>query len=371
MFRFNCVIIYYFILHKILKKYVLSDFKKLEKDVESLMQGNYDVDFKINNQTELQSFSILLNYWKNSYRFKELRMSRMIGALDMHVALFECLHSVNITFFSENFVTILGLDDATLKKVKDSCEEFEQYITNLQQTADENQLIYVNGKYVIIRSFKVNDEFYGVIIDKTEDMIVADSIRTELLETRRLVNQDSLTKLLNRNGFEEYVKKFMENHPTEGTLIILDLDNFKKVNDEMGHPEGDRLLQEFANRLQNYFALDAYWARLGGDEFVVFLKSKVDIDALNSILNNFMTYIRSELYYYYKKFHISTSVGAIIQDEHKYCYEELYKLADVALYIAKHRGKNTYYINQSHIVCMKEPCDQCTMDCDRRNSLEK
>ncbi len=361
--------VYYFILHKILKKYVLNDFKKLEKDVEELMQGNYDVDFKIHNQTELQSFSIVLNHWKNSYRFKELRMSRIIGALDMHVAIFECLYAINNTFFSKNFVSMLGLDNATLEKVKDSCEEFERYIMKLLETADKNQLIYVNGKYVTIRSFKLDQEFYGVVIDKTEDIIAADSIRTELLETKQLINQDSLTHLLNRNGFEEYVKKFMENHPKEGTMIIFDLDNFKKVNDEMGHPEGDRLLQEFANRLQNYFALDAYWARLGGDEFVIFIKNKLEVDELHTILNNFMTYIRSELYYYYKKFLISTSVGAIIQDNHQYTYDELYKFADVALYIAKHKGKNTYYINQHHITCMKDNCEYCKDDCERKKML--
>lgn len=361
--------IYYLILHRILKKYVLDDFQKLEKDVEDIMQGNYDVDFKIQNQTELQSFSIVLNQWKNSYRFKELRMSRIIGALDMHVAIFECLYSINHTFFSKNLITMLGIEDTTLELIKDSCEEFEKFIEKLLETADKNQLIFINGKYVMIRSFKLEQEYYGVVIDKTEEIIANNSIRTELLETKQLINQDSLTSLFNRNGFEEYVEKFIKNHPQEGTLIILDLDNFKKVNDEMGHPEGDRLLQLFANCLQHYFAIDAYWARLGGDEFVVFIKNDLTVHELHTILNNFIIYVRGELHYYYKKFHISTSIGAIIQDEHHYTFDEMYKLADVALYIAKHKGKNTYYINEHHITCMKDKCEQCKDDCERKKVL--
>lgn len=363
------LLIFYYLLRKYVRKYILNDFHRLEKDIKELMLGNYDVQFSIVNDTELNSFSRLLNHWKDSYKFKELRMSRIIGALDTHVAVFECLYSININFFSKNLVSILGIEEDIWKDMKDSCARFEEYILQLQKQEDDHQLIYINGKYVTICCFKEEQEFYGVIIDRTEDIMAVDHIRNELQVTKQLAQQDRLTGLLNRRGFEIAIQQSLDVYENQGTLLIFDLDNFKFVNDKMGHPEGDRLLQDFAQCIQKFFQKDDILARLGGDEFVVFLQQNMHKHDLEILLTNCIAHLRSNLHYYYKKFQVSASIGAVTMDETSYTYEELYKMADVALYIAKHKGKDVFYINDQHNICAEETCSNCIEDCDRKRQL--
>ena len=317
-----------------IKKYMLKDMISIGKNIEELINGNYDVEFNTEYDTELKEISHVLNYWKDSYRYKSERMSRLMSSINAHSAVFECLYVINKNFFSDNIKEILGVTDEVWKDISNTPEKFEKYIKSLES---KDGIVRTNNKFLKIVSFKKEDEFYGMIVDKTNDEEVKSKIKKES-ET------DALTNLLNRKGLENrIVKIFKENN--EGALIIFDLDNFKKVNDELGHPVGDEVLKIFSNCLLDFFSKNAIISRIGGDEFIVFINKNIEIDILSKKLNELLNKIRQDLKFYYDNYGLSTSIGVAYRNEKNNTYEKIYIEADVALYKSKKLGKDRFYIN--------------------------
>lgn len=317
-----------------IKKYMLKDIISIEKNIEELINGNYDIEFNTDYDTELREISYVLNHWKDSYKYKSERMSRIMSAINTHNAVFECLYVINKNFFSDNIKEILGVTNEVWKDICKTPDKFEKYITSLES---KDGIVRTNNKFLKIVSFKKEEEFYGMIVDKTNDEEVKSKIKKES-ET------DTLTNLLNRKGLESRIKNiFKENK--EGALIIFDLDNFKKVNDELGHPVGDEVLKIFSNCLVSSFRKNDIISRLGGDEFIVFINKNMKVDILSKKLNELLDKIREDLKFYYDNYGLSTSVGIAYRDEKNNTYEKIYKEADEALYKSKKLGKDRFYIN--------------------------
>lgn len=162
---------------------------------------------------------------------------------------------------------------------------------------------------------------------------------------------DNLTGIYNKHYFEESAVHMIESANSEEhhALILLDIDNFKGVNDTLGHAYGDKVLAEVGNILRNTFTADDCKGRIGGDEFCVFLKIpssmqyqyaefvKKKCENLCKAFNN--NYTGSD-----GKYKISASIGVAILPDHGKSFDELYKCADSALYASKHKGKDTYTI---------------------------
>lgn len=181
---------------------------------------------------------------------------------------------------------------------------------------------------------------------------------------------DRLTGLYNRNGFERHVEEYLLQPNPSGVLVLFDLDNFKRVNDMEGHPEGDRILERFAECLSAGFRKTDCIARLGGDEFIVLVQNRVSQGILEDKFEGILTSVRAALGNYYAKYGVSVSIGAVPVDGTIRSYEKLYRCADTALYIAKHLGKDRFYVNYKKISCMKKECIQCREDCPRSQVLE-
>ena len=122
--------------------------------------------------------------------------------------------------------------------------------------------------------------------------------------------------------------------------MILDVDNFKKVNDIYGHLSGDAMLRDIADMLRRLFPENAVLARVGGDEFAVLLyhvKTLGEVEEkADGILKNFRSILRQQ------KDIISCSIGISIAPENGDNFASIYKNADAALYQAKRQGKNRY-----------------------------
>ncbi len=155
---------------------------------------------------------------------------------------------------------------------------------------------------------------------------------------------DSLTGLLNRSGFRQAVKEAVEAHPGQGLLIIMDLDNFKQINDKFGHPEGDVALQSFARQLEEFFNRSGdITARFGGDEFAVFVGRPLTAAEADGMLGKFVSRVREVFETEYPGEGLTVSAGAAFVPE-KVVSEELYRQTDAALYQAKRSGKNRFLI---------------------------
>ncbi len=153
---------------------------------------------------------------------------------------------------------------------------------------------------------------------------------------------DQLTGLLNRSGFRQAVKETVGAHPGQGVLIIMDLDNFKQINDKYGHPEGDVALQSFARQLEEFFNRNGdLTGRLGGDEFAVFVSRPLTAAEADGMLSKFINRARETFEAEYPGEGLSVSAGATFVPE-KAVIDELYRRTDAALYEAKRNGKDRF-----------------------------
>lgn len=160
---------------------------------------------------------------------------------------------------------------------------------------------------------------------------------------------DSLTGIYNRSACENLITEYLNTKEPSlyGSFIIIDIDNFKGVNDYLGHKIGDRVLIEFAGLLKEFFSHQDIISRLGGDEFIVFMKD-IDEDNLqrvNEKLQELCTLMNKEVKYNNSSQIISLSIGAITIKENLN-FEELYQMADEMLYEAKHNGKNGFKVKK-------------------------
>ena len=319
----------------IMKKYILTDIFSIGKNIKGLITGNYNIEFDVMQETELKEVARMLNYLKDSYKYKSERMTRIMSTISSHIAIFECLYLINRNFFSDNIQEILGLDDESWEEISKEPKKFQNYIESIEKSGS---VVNVNNKFLSIVSFKKEGEFYGMILDKTYEEEARNRIE-------KISETDGLTKLLNRRGLENRLKDIFKSNNSNGVLIIFDLDNFKSVNDILGHPIGDEVLKIFSRCLTNSFRENDIISRIGGDEFVVFINKNMELDTLSKKLDGLLNNIRSDLNYYYKNYGLSTSIGVAYRDNHINTYEELYEEADKGLYKAKNLGKDGFYIN--------------------------
>ncbi|MEA1975410.1 MAG: GGDEF domain-containing protein [Bacillota bacterium] len=163
------------------------------------------------------------------------------------------------------------------------------------------------------------------------------------VELNKLANTDSLTQILNRrvlfeHGAEEYLLAKKYNY--EFTLILLDIDHFKNVNDLYGHPAGDLLLKKLTNLILNSTRKEDTFARYGGEEFALLLR-KTDSNEGNLIANKLLLLIGNEEFIINENIlNITVSIG-VAQYNHSYSsFEDIIQDADKALYHSKENGRN-------------------------------
>ena len=152
---------------------------------------------------------------------------------------------------------------------------------------------------------------------------------------------DKLTGFLNKAAGTERISKLCET--AVGTLMILDLDNFKLVNDLYGHDMGDRVLRSLADVVCRNVRAEDVIARIGGDEFMAFCRNMEDekgVATLTQRLNEELLHEASRLMGEEFDIPLGISVGAAMVPEHGRDYELLFSLADGALYRAKQNGKH-------------------------------
>lgn len=161
---------------------------------------------------------------------------------------------------------------------------------------------------------------------------------------QHLAYYDALSDLPNRLYLLEEIESYFANPVGEAALFFVDTDNFKYINDTMGHKFGDRLLKEASKRLSQVIQDDAMLFRLGGDEFVIFFKGMKHqdqaVDLAERLINSFIHPFKideSEVY-------VSISIGVAYYPLHGMNAEELLKNADVAMYAAKEAGKGKYVV---------------------------
>lgn len=171
-----------------------------------------------------------------------------------------------------------------------------------------------------------------------------EDVRKELEEYKRIANTDSLTRLFNRRAFDERLAAVFNNQfgRNTTTVILGDIDHFKKINDTFGHPVGDKILATVGNVIRSNVRKDVFVARTGGEEFAIILEN-TSVEEAASVAERVRRSLESTPFKNSKTGvnygPVTLSLGLCLAAEAENP-QELYQKADVALYAAKSNGRN-------------------------------
>lgn len=156
-------------------------------------------------------------------------------------------------------------------------------------------------------------------------------------------NYDALTGLINRNFFSNQLLQAINNHSRlqrKFSLMFIDLDFFKQVNDTWGHRAGDELLQELASRLMGFVRKSDVVARLAGDEFVVLMNNAESATQVDLLANRILAYLNQPYDIAGQKLSVSCSIGIAVFPDDGQTAESILSHSDTAMYAAKKAGRN-------------------------------
>lgn len=158
---------------------------------------------------------------------------------------------------------------------------------------------------------------------------------------REEAETDLLTGLSNKLATERKIREYIEEYPKSlAMMFVLDIDNFKKINDTMGHAFGDEVLRSLGKSISSVFRVTDIIGRTGGDEFTIFLKFLNDDGNTQKEAEKLVNFFKDFTIGEYVKYSATASIGVAVFPAHGSDFETLYKSADKALYKAKQRGKN-------------------------------
>ena len=197
---------------------------------------------------------------------------------------------------------------------------------------------YLHGLIPIWNAF-VRLVFFAIIA------LLLSALRSRLNAETQLAKTDALTGLSNSRAFRDRLEHdwgLMKRCGTPLSLMYIDLDNFKSVNDTHGHGTGDRLLRHVANELEKSVRRTDMVARLGGDEFGLILPA-TDLEGVQSLTQKLGRTFR-EMDDDGKT--VTCSIGAVVFNEHPESTDEAVSAADRLMYAAKVRGKNRHVVKR-------------------------
>jgi diguanylate cyclase (GGDEF)-like protein/PAS domain S-box-containing protein len=215
-------------------------------------------------------------------------------------------------------------------------DEWQGEVVNLTKYGDR-YVAWLSIRVIRDASGKVTN-YLALQTDITDLVAMRDKLET-------LAHYDSLTHLPNRFLFKDRFNQAIVRHRRSGkrlALLYLDLDNFKNVNDSLGHMVGDELLQMVARRLEGALRANDTVSRQGGDEFLILLEELRNRYDAKLVVEKLVEAMREPFKLGDEILHVTFSIGVAIYPDDGTTFDELLQHADLAMYAAKHDGKNTY-----------------------------
>ncbi|OEF98383.1 putative bifunctional diguanylate cyclase/phosphodiesterase [Desulfuribacillus alkaliarsenatis] len=218
-------------------------------------------------------------------------------------------------------------------------------IETLKQIQKNSQLKNIESKFMtkdkkevtilwnssIIKTKGLNQEIVSVGTDITSRKLLEEKLRD-------MAYFDMLTKLPNRAMLETEIKVLIREQ-TPFALAYIDIDNFKYINDTLGHSVGDEFLKYIAKCIRSYVKEPDLVTRISGDEFAIILKGSTNWNEIKATLEDLSEYLGKTWSYNHHEFFISLSIGVVLYPENGFNHEHLVKNADIAMYKAKKAGK--------------------------------
>lgn len=292
------------------------------------------------------------------------KLNRLLNHLAEGV--YEVDTSGNCTFVNKSFLSMLGFRNETEVLGKNvhalihhhradgreypnsDCKIYKAFRANQEVNVTDEVFWRKDGTPIPVEYWSVPVIQYGKLLGATVTFVDISSRKAAEARIETLAFYDPLTNLPNRRLLIDRLEQTLascKRNEHEGALLFIDLDNFKTVNDTLGHDIGDILLQQVAARLTPCLRMGDTVARLGGDEFVVILKD-LNTDPLQAAaeaetIGKKILLALSQPYQLGTQECISTcSIGVTLLNHPESTIDELMKQADIAMYQAKKTGRN-------------------------------
>lgn len=200
-----------------------------------------------------------------------------------------------------------------LELLKDNCNHLEEELTEVKEEREN-----VQEKY--------------------------DTLKKNQEHIKKLAYSDYLTQLPNRIAFTEILDNVLYTLRQEEIIAVMDIDidDFKEINDTLGHSYGDELLIDVTHRLKQAITEDDYLARNGGDEFIILSQNIMDISQYEDKIKKIMKVFSYPFVLSTKEFFVTVSIGIVLAPANGKTSQALIKNVDTAMYVAKANGKDTY-----------------------------
>ena len=313
---------------------------------------NKDVDFLTKDQ---KKYEVLKNKYKQTLLTSEISFKNMIKGIFVYGN-----EKENIVTLYGNNSEIIGYDKELIiisfiefrkflkenkienlnEDLKNGINEFEFRMVNFL-----NKTIWININIELINNKSGNLEFKCYLHNITEQKENIEKINISK-------NQDELTGLNNRKRLNELVKEKLlsyTNKEYRSALLIIDLDNFKLINDSYGHLYGDKLLEKFAEDLKRIVKDENCIGRFGGDEFLIFLSDIESLDEIKKFNNEIEEILKKPYIIGNNTIYITVSIGIGLFPDDGENFETLLKSADAAMYKAKNDGRNQWKMFNNNI----------------------
>ena len=358
-------------------QYSLNPIESKEDNIQGMVQVGVDVTYErglkdsLSNQYKLLQHIVdtvpIRIFWKdkdsvyrggNNLFIQDARLNsadELIGKNDFELT------------WSENEAKIYVDDDREVMNSGEAKLQFEE-----TQTTSSGETITVSTSKVPLRD--ISGEIVGVV-GAYEDITKRKEIERKLEKQKEILKYqayyDALTNLPNRILLQDRLTHAIERskrNVTQFALLFIDIDQFKQINDTLGHGVGDSVLKIFSTRLKKAIRQEDTLARLGGDEFTVLLEDIQSIDNVSRLVKKIMDQTISSINIDKYILYITISIGISIYPKDSTNAEDLLKYADSAMYKAKDEGRNNFQFYSSELT--QKAMKRAVIHNDLRKALE-
>jgi len=235
----------------------------------------------------------------------------------------------------------------------------------------EHRMKLKNGEYkwFLVRGKCLFDD-KGTMYRMAAAYTDIDQLKKSQQLLKYLAYNDSLTELPNRVSlYEKLNSLFQDPSCSKGALIFIDIDNFKLINDVLGHAFGDLFISSIGKKLSSLLTENSSLFRIGGDEFIIYIHNYNDISEINDYASSLIKAFKEPLVINDSKINTSISMGIAQYPEDGTNVDELLKNADIAMYKAKYSGKGKYTFYNKHM--NKSIIERMEIEKCLRNAMEK
>lgn len=352
---------------------IIISMTKLQKKEKAYWKQVYEAHFKDYDYQVLRENEIIIAIYENvaAHDLEALRQNIL--------AFMECTkqsHDFMNSF--HNYLSILQICiDLRMKELSSLLfDDLQQYMVHYHNAINDAKLADI--KVEMAMKFSTQAELHQCLLDSfqqnrkahiqekknnIQSMLNKIKLESALYEQHIILKRneellrssclDPFTSVYNKTAFQQAVQEALEKKAKEekGAFFILDVDNFKNINDTYGHLCGDRVIIEVAKQLQSNIREEDIIGRIGGDEFCIYLGHILSDVYIEEKAEHLIQAIRSIRVDETKNERLTVSIGICVVKDREH-YDNIFKKADHALYEAKANGRDQYVIYQSNVIGM-------------------